>query len=205
MFANIFIKTLLELLEEGFSVIQENSALLKTFILSFLVSLDRLHLSAEVNFQNATLLSHLERVSQSVQLRRTGNTLLQPWLTQQGLNKTKKARATFDQFDMRAVTTFSVLVSLLGLVAAQGTTVGTTIDGTTVSAGETTNIGTTVTQSGGDVTATDQPAATTTGSSQSSASSNGGNHIYAGNVVDNVWLAVGAGMGVVAGGLGVFL
>lgn len=94
---------------------------------------------------------------------------------------------------MRATLILTGVVSLLGFVAAQDA--GTTIDSTTVSGGQTFNLGTTVVQTGGDTTATDGAANTASGSSNAAAGPVGA------TVIDKVWLGVVAGMGIAAGGL----
>ena len=92
---------------------------------------------------------------------------------------------------MRASIILPLALSLLGFVVADGTT----IDGATVSDGQTINIGTTVVQTGGDATGSDGTANTADGSSNAAAGAVGASFI------ENGWLVVGAAMGVAAGGL----
>ena len=91
---------------------------------------------------------------------------------------------------MRTSLILPLTLSLLGYVIADGTT----INGATAS-GSDINVGTTVVQTGGDATGSDGAANTAAGSSNAAAGAIGATFI------DSVWLVVGAGMGVAAGGL----
>ena len=88
---------------------------------------------------------------------------------------------------MRASIILPIFISLLGMTVVRAD--GTTIDGTTVSSGQTVDVGATNIQSGGDVTGT------------AGASGNAAAPAVGASVIDKVWLFAGAGLGVVAGGL----